>query len=197
MPRQLGDALAYPEPVPGRVAPRSVPPACRRHGDHARGRAPGRGRGRPDPSAAGRARRPDRAGRRDQCRGRPVRLGGARLHHVLTDPELYFSAGRHPIKALYVWQVGLGIWGVEALGAVGAWIGPASRPSTSTRPRWGSPSLPGRSSVCLRQRWSGSSAGSRTTSSAPASSWSGRCWRSACSVCSRSPTRYCWATART
>lgn len=53
----------------------------------------------------------------------PFGLVGGRLHHVLTDPELYFGAGRHPIRALYVWQGGLGIWGAVALGAVGAWIG--------------------------------------------------------------------------
>jgi prolipoprotein diacylglyceryl transferase len=53
----------------------------------------------------------------------PFGLVGGRLYHVLTDPELYFGAGRHPIRALYVWQGGLGIWGAVALGAVGAWIG--------------------------------------------------------------------------
>ncbi len=53
----------------------------------------------------------------------PFGLVGGRLHHVLTDPELYFGAARHPIRALYVWQGGLGIWGAVALGAVGAWIG--------------------------------------------------------------------------
>jgi len=50
-------------------------------------------------------------------------LVGGRLYHVLTDPELYFGAGRHPIDALKVWQGGLGIWGAIALGGVGAWIG--------------------------------------------------------------------------
>ena len=53
----------------------------------------------------------------------PFGLVGGRLYHVLTDPELYFGAGQHPIRALYVWQGGLGIWGAVALGAVGAWIG--------------------------------------------------------------------------
>ena len=53
----------------------------------------------------------------------PFGLVGGRLYHVLTDPELYFGPGRHPIRALYVWQGGLGIWGAVALGAVGAWIG--------------------------------------------------------------------------
>ncbi|MBI3686584.1 MAG: prolipoprotein diacylglyceryl transferase [Actinobacteria bacterium] len=50
-------------------------------------------------------------------------LVGGRLYHVLTDPELYFGPGRHPIDAVKVWQGGLGIWGAIALGGVGAWIG--------------------------------------------------------------------------
>ncbi|PZS03628.1 MAG: prolipoprotein diacylglyceryl transferase [Pseudonocardiales bacterium] len=53
----------------------------------------------------------------------PFGLVGARLYHVLTDPELYFGAGRDPIDALKIWDGGLGIWGAVALGAVGAWIG--------------------------------------------------------------------------
>lgn len=48
---------------------------------------------------------------------------GGRLHHVITDPELYFQPGRNPVAALYIWDGGLGIWGAVALGAVGAWIG--------------------------------------------------------------------------
>jgi prolipoprotein diacylglyceryltransferase len=42
---------------------------------------------------------------------------------VLTDPELYFGAGRQPVKALFIWDGGLGIWGAVAFGALGAWIG--------------------------------------------------------------------------
>lgn len=53
----------------------------------------------------------------------PFGLVGGRLYHLMTDPELYFAPGRHPIDALYVWRGGLGIWGAVALGAVGAWIG--------------------------------------------------------------------------
>jgi prolipoprotein diacylglyceryl transferase len=53
----------------------------------------------------------------------PFGIVGGRLYHVVTDPELYFSAGRRPIRALYLWDGGLGIWGAVALGAVGAWIG--------------------------------------------------------------------------
>jgi prolipoprotein diacylglyceryl transferase len=53
----------------------------------------------------------------------PFGLVGGRLYHVLTDHDLYFGAGGHPIEALYVWQGGLGVWGSIALGAVGAIIG--------------------------------------------------------------------------
>ena len=48
---------------------------------------------------------------------------GGRVYHVITDPELYFGAGRHPVNAFKIWDGGLGIWGAIALGAVGAWIG--------------------------------------------------------------------------
>jgi prolipoprotein diacylglyceryl transferase len=53
----------------------------------------------------------------------PFGVVGGRLYHVLTDPELYFGAGRDPMRAFYVWEGGLGIWGAVALGALGAWIG--------------------------------------------------------------------------
>jgi len=53
----------------------------------------------------------------------PFGIVGGRLYHLITDPELYFTAGKDPIKALYIWDGGLGIWGAVALGAVGAWIG--------------------------------------------------------------------------
>ncbi len=52
----------------------------------------------------------------------PFGLVGGRLYHVITSYELYFGPGREPIRALYVWQGGLGIWGAIALGGVGAWI---------------------------------------------------------------------------
>jgi len=48
---------------------------------------------------------------------------GGRLYHVITDPELYFDKGQHPIDAFKIWDGGLGIWGAIALGALGAWIG--------------------------------------------------------------------------
>jgi prolipoprotein diacylglyceryltransferase len=50
----------------------------------------------------------------------PFGIVGGRLYHVITDPELYFTAGKQPIRALYIWDGGLGIWGAVALGAVGA-----------------------------------------------------------------------------
>ena len=53
----------------------------------------------------------------------PFGIVGGRLYHVITDPELYFAPGEQPIRALYIWDGGLGIWGAVALGAVGGWIG--------------------------------------------------------------------------
>ncbi|MFF5125160.1 prolipoprotein diacylglyceryl transferase family protein, partial [Dactylosporangium aurantiacum] len=41
----------------------------------------------------------------------PFGIVGGRLYHVITDPELYFTAGRDPVRALYIWDGGLGIWG--------------------------------------------------------------------------------------
>jgi prolipoprotein diacylglyceryl transferase len=52
----------------------------------------------------------------------PFGIVGARIYHVLTDPELYFGDGRSAIDALKVWQGGLGIWGAVAGGALGAYI---------------------------------------------------------------------------
>lgn len=57
----------------------------------------------------------------------PFGLVGARLYHVVTDPELYFGEGKDPWSALYIWEGGLGIWGAIALGAVGAAIGCRSK----------------------------------------------------------------------
>lgn len=53
----------------------------------------------------------------------PFGLVGGRIYHVLTDSDLYFGDGRHPIEALYVWRGGLGVWGSIALGALGVYIG--------------------------------------------------------------------------
>ena len=52
----------------------------------------------------------------------PFGIVGARIYHVVTDPELYFGEGREPIQALFIWEGGLGIWGAIAGGALGAWI---------------------------------------------------------------------------
>ncbi|HUQ00161.1 MAG TPA: prolipoprotein diacylglyceryl transferase [Aeromicrobium sp.] len=52
----------------------------------------------------------------------PFGIVGARVYHVVTDPELYFGAGRNPVDALRIWEGGLGIWGAIAGGALGAWI---------------------------------------------------------------------------
>jgi prolipoprotein diacylglyceryl transferase len=52
----------------------------------------------------------------------PFGIIGARIYHVVTDPELYFGEGRDAVDALFIWQGGLGIWGAIAGGAVGAWI---------------------------------------------------------------------------
>jgi prolipoprotein diacylglyceryl transferase len=53
----------------------------------------------------------------------PFGILGGRLYHVITDPELYFTAGKQPLHALYIWDGGLGIPGAVALGAVGAGLG--------------------------------------------------------------------------
>jgi prolipoprotein diacylglyceryl transferase len=53
----------------------------------------------------------------------PFGLVGGRLYHVLTDHDLYFGEGKHPIEALYIWRGGLGVWGAIALGALGVYIG--------------------------------------------------------------------------
>ena len=53
----------------------------------------------------------------------PFGILGGRLYHVITTPQPYFGDGGEPLKALYIWQGGLGIWGAVVLGGVGAWIG--------------------------------------------------------------------------
>lgn len=52
----------------------------------------------------------------------PFGIIGARIYHVLTDPQLYFAAGQDPARALFIWEGGLGIWGAISGGALGAWI---------------------------------------------------------------------------
>ncbi len=53
----------------------------------------------------------------------PFGVIGGRIYHVITTPEAYFGKGGDPVKALYIWEGGLGIWGAVVLGGVGAWIG--------------------------------------------------------------------------
>jgi prolipoprotein diacylglyceryl transferase len=53
----------------------------------------------------------------------PFGLVGGRLYHVITDYQLYFGKGGHPVGALEVWKGGLGIWGAIAAGALGAYLG--------------------------------------------------------------------------
>ncbi|MGA8851664.1 MAG: prolipoprotein diacylglyceryl transferase [Aeromicrobium sp.] len=52
----------------------------------------------------------------------PFGIIGARIYHVITDPELYFGEGRQVLDAFMIWKGGLGIWGAVAGGAFGAWI---------------------------------------------------------------------------
>src|SRR5689334_5624449 len=53
----------------------------------------------------------------------PFGVIGGRVYHVITSPQAYFGTNGEPIKALYIWEGGLGIWGAVVLGGVGAWIG--------------------------------------------------------------------------
>jgi prolipoprotein diacylglyceryl transferase len=53
----------------------------------------------------------------------PFGIVGGRIYHVITSPDAYFGPGGNPVRALMIWEGGLGIWGAIALGAVGAWIG--------------------------------------------------------------------------
>jgi prolipoprotein diacylglyceryl transferase len=53
----------------------------------------------------------------------PFGIVGGRLYHVVSSPDAYFGPGGDPVRALFIWQGGLGIWGAIALGALGAWIG--------------------------------------------------------------------------
>ncbi|KUL24861.1 prolipoprotein diacylglyceryl transferase [Actinoplanes awajinensis] len=52
----------------------------------------------------------------------PFGIVGARIYHLITSPQDYFGSGGDPIRALYIWEGGLGIWGAVAGGALGAWI---------------------------------------------------------------------------
>ncbi|MEV6300908.1 prolipoprotein diacylglyceryl transferase [Actinoplanes sp. NPDC051861] len=52
----------------------------------------------------------------------PFGIIGARIYHLITSPQDYFGADGDPIRAFYIWEGGLGIWGAVGGGAVGAWI---------------------------------------------------------------------------
>ena len=52
----------------------------------------------------------------------PFGIVGARIYHLITSPQDYFGAGGQPIRAFYIWEGGLGIWGAVAGGALGAWL---------------------------------------------------------------------------
>lgn len=52
----------------------------------------------------------------------PFGIVGGRLYHVVSSPDAYFGPEGNPVRALYVWEGGLGIWGAVAVGALGAWI---------------------------------------------------------------------------
>jgi prolipoprotein diacylglyceryl transferase len=54
--------------------------------------------------------------------GVPLGIVGARLYHVVTDYQLYFGPGRHPIDALKIWNGGLGVWGAIAFGVLGGYL---------------------------------------------------------------------------
>jgi prolipoprotein diacylglyceryl transferase len=53
----------------------------------------------------------------------PFGIVGGRIYHVISSPDAYFGPGGDPVRALFIWEGGLGIWGAVAFGAVGAWIG--------------------------------------------------------------------------
>ncbi|MGY1838538.1 MULTISPECIES: prolipoprotein diacylglyceryl transferase [unclassified Modestobacter] len=52
----------------------------------------------------------------------PFGIIGGRIYHVITTPQPYFGEDGDPLRALAIWEGGLGIWGAIALGGVGAWI---------------------------------------------------------------------------
>jgi len=52
----------------------------------------------------------------------PFGIVGARVYHVLSSPDAYFGEGGDLVRALYVWEGGLGIWGAIPAGFLGALI---------------------------------------------------------------------------
>lgn len=53
----------------------------------------------------------------------PFGIVGGRIYHVISSPDAYFGPDGDPVRALAIWEGGLGIWGAVAFGALGAWIG--------------------------------------------------------------------------
>ena len=53
----------------------------------------------------------------------PFGIIGGRAFHVVTHWNDYFSDGKNPVTALFVWEGGLAIFGALIFGAVGAFIG--------------------------------------------------------------------------
>ncbi|MHB8464588.1 MAG: prolipoprotein diacylglyceryl transferase [Acidimicrobiales bacterium] len=73
----------------------------------------------------------------------PAGIVGARIYHVITDYELYFSNGRNPWDALRIWDGGLGIWGGVLFGViVGAWVGRRRHADVATLFDCAAPALP-------------------------------------------------------
>ncbi|OMQ14174.1 prolipoprotein diacylglyceryl transferase [Modestobacter sp. VKM Ac-2676] len=52
----------------------------------------------------------------------PFGIIGGRIYHVISTPQPYFGEDGDPLRALAIWEGGLGIWGAIAFGGVGAWI---------------------------------------------------------------------------
>lgn len=52
----------------------------------------------------------------------PAGIIGARIYHVISSPAAYFGEGGDPIRALYIWEGGLGVWGAIPAGALAAWL---------------------------------------------------------------------------
>jgi prolipoprotein diacylglyceryl transferase len=53
----------------------------------------------------------------------PIGIIGGRFFHVITHWNDYFSEGKNPLTALYVWEGGLAIYGALIFGAAGAYLG--------------------------------------------------------------------------
>jgi prolipoprotein diacylglyceryl transferase len=53
----------------------------------------------------------------------PFGVIGGRIYHVVTSWPDYFGPDGDPMRALRIWEGGLGIWGAVAFGGLGAWIG--------------------------------------------------------------------------